>query len=228
MQIIIENLLTQAQVKDFRSKLAQAPWLDGSASAGGIAAQVKQNRQLDERSEASIELGNIIIRAISQHPSFISAALPDKIYPPKFNAYASGETYGYHVDGALMQMPGTAQTMRTDLSSTLFLSEADEYEGGELEIHTQYGLQTVKLNAGDLVLYPSTSLHQVRPVTSGERIASFFWIQSLVRDQQQRETLYELDQSVQALTRALGADHQEISRLSGIYHNLLRRWACPS
>ncbi|EGG99278.1 Iron-uptake factor PiuC [gamma proteobacterium IMCC2047] len=158
----------------------------------------------------------------------MSAALPDKIYPPKFNRYCEAQTYGAHIDGSLMQIPGTKQTLRTDLSATLFLSDPDEYDGGELSIETQYGTQTVKLPAGDMVLYPSTSLHQVSPVTRGVRMASFFWLQSMVKDAQQRQILFELDRSVQQLGVELGEAHQEVVNLSGTYHNLIRQWATPS
>ena len=225
MLITIDNVLSKDQVAEYRKLLSEANWLDGSASAGGIAGQVKNNRQLDERSEVSEKLGNHIIQTLSSHPRFISAALPKQFYPPKFNAYAEGETYGFHIDGSIMQIPGSGKTLRTDVSSTLFLSEPDEYEGGELFIRTQYGEQSVKLEAGSVVVYPSTSLHQVAPVTKGERIASFFWMQSMVRDAHQREILYELDQSVQALTQSLGPANGEVSRLSGLYHNLMRQWS---
>lgn len=225
MLITIENVLNKTQVAQYRQLLSEAEWLDGAASAGGIAGQVKKNRQLDERTEVSQQLGNHIIQTLSSHPQFISAALPKQFYPPKFNAYSEGETYGYHIDGSIMQLPHSGQAMRTDVSATLFLSEPDEYEGGELCLRTQYGEQSVKLEAGSVVVYPSTSLHQVSPVTRGERIASFFWMQSMVRDAQQRELLYELDQSVQSLTLTLGAGHEEVSRLSGLYHNLMRQWS---
>lgn len=228
MLITINNVLSKDEVRQFRDHLAKADWLDGQETAGSLARQVKKNQQLDDNQEPAISLGNHIVRALTQNPRFISAALPDRIYPPKFNSYSTSETYGAHIDSALMQVPGSHITLRTDLSATLFLTEPDEYEGGELSIETEYGAQKVKLNAGDLVLYPSTSLHQVTPVTRGTRIASFFWVQSMVRDNQQRQILYEFDGSVQSLTAELGPSHSEVVRLSGLYHNLLRQWSTPS
>lgn len=228
MLITIEKVLSSDEVRQVREHLDQADWQDGINTAGSIARNVKKNQQLDDTKEPAISLGNHILRALAQNPVFISAALPDTIYPPKFNRYSENETYGAHIDGSLMQLPGSSQTLRTDLSATLFLADPDEYEGGELSIRTQYGEQTVKLAAGDMVLYPSTSLHYVSPVKSGARVASFFWIQSMVADIQQRELLYELDQSVQRLTQELGATHQDVVKLSGVYHNLIRQWAKPS
>ena len=228
MLIILENILTADEVKQFRQHLSKAEWQSGSATAGSVAQQVKRNQQLDDHSEIAISLGNHILKKLGHNPSFISAALPDKIYPPKFNRYADNETYGAHIDSALMQLPEMNQMLRTDLSATLFLCDPDEYDGGELSIETHYGIQNVKLPSGSLVLYPSTSLHQVTPVSRGERLASFFWIQSLVSNSQQRQTLHELDQSVQALTADLGETHAQVVRLSGIYHNLVRQWAQPS
>ena len=225
MLITILNVLNEEEVKQFREYLDEAQWEDGSNTAGSIALNVKKNHQLDDTKEPAISLGAHILKVLSENPTFISAALPHKIYPPKFNKYSEDETYGAHIDGSLMQIPGTFQTMRTDLSATLFLVDSDEYEGGELTIETKYGTQTVKLNAGDMVLYPSTSLHHVSKVTKGERVASFFWIQSMVKDIQQRETLFNLDQTVQKLTTQLGSSHQEVINLSGIYHNLIRQWA---
>lgn len=228
MLITIPQVLSADEVRQFREHLDAAQWLDGLATAGSVARNVKRNQQLDDTQEPAMGLGRYILQVLAQHPTFISAALPDKIYPPKFNRYSESETYGAHVDGALMQLPSSGQTIRTDLSATLFLAEPDEYEGGELSIQTQYGAHSVKLAAGDMVLYPSTSLHQVTPVRSGARVAAFFWIQSLVRDSRRRETLYELDSSVQALTSELGAAHPEVVNLSGVYHNLIRQWASPS
>lgn len=228
MLITIPNVLSADEVIQFRKFLNQAEWQNGVNTAGSIARKVKQNQQLDDSSELVITLGNHILRVLANTPTFISAALPDRIYPPKFNRYADQGNYGAHIDGSIMQVPGTNISLRTDLSATLFLTEPDEYEGGELSIETQYGTQRVKLAAGDMVLYPSSSLHQVTPVTAGARVASFFWIQSMVRDIQQRETLYNLDQSVQQLTQELDASHPEVVKLSGIYHNLMRQWSTPS
>jgi len=228
MLITIPQVLSADEVRQFRAHLDKADWQDGGNTAGSIARNVKKNQQLDDMQEPAISLANHILRALSQSPRFISAALPDKIYPPKFNRYSEQETYGAHIDGALMQIPGSNQTLRTDLSATLFLAEPEEYEGGELTIETQYGQQTVKLAAGDMVLYPSTSLHHVSPVQQGARIAAFFWVQSMVKDSQQRELLFELDQSIQGLIVELGATHTEVVNLSGVYHNLIRQWASPT
>jgi PKHD-type hydroxylase len=228
MLITIPNVLSENEVKQFRAHLDKADWQDGANSAGTIARQVKKNQQLDDNGEPCISLGNHILSVLAQNTTFISAALPDKIYPPKFNRYSENETYGAHIDGSLMQLPGTHQTMRTDLSATVFLAEPNEYDGGELTIETKFGSQVVKLKAGDMVLYPSTSLHQVSPVTRGTRTAAFFWIQSMVSNIQQREMLFDLDKSVQSLTAELGANHPEVVKLSGLYHNLIRDWAKPS
>lgn len=225
MLITIENVLSKDEVRQFRQHLDQAAWQDGRGSAGTLARTAKQNMQLDDASEVAVSLGNHILRTLGNHPLFISAALPRKIYPPKFNRYGIGETYGIHVDSAIMQIPGTHQSLRSDLSATLFLAEPDEYEGGELEIEGEFGAQSVKLDAGDMVLYPSSSLHRVTPVTHGARVASFFWIESLVGDDGERTMLFDLDQTIQALTPGLAPDDHNLVKLTGIYHNLLRRWA---
>ncbi len=225
MLITIPNVLSKDEVSQFRKYLDEASWQNGINTAGSIAQNVKKNEQLDDTKEPALSLGVHILKVISQNQSFISAALPNKIYPPKFNRYSENETYGAHIDASLMQIPGTNQTIRTDLSATIFLTEPDEYEGGELTIETKYGTQTVKLAAGDMVLYPSTSLHHVSKVTKGTRVASFFWIQSMVKDIQEREILFNIDQSVQKLTQELGSRHQEVVNISGIYHNLIRQWA---
>lgn len=227
MLITIPNVLSKDEIRQFREYLDKGNWEDGSNTAGSIASKIKRNQQLDDTKEPGLSLGTHILKTLTQNPMFISAVLPDKIYPPKFNRYCHGESYGAHIDGSLMQIPGDNQTIRTDVSATLFLCEPDEYEGGELTITTSYGNQTIRLPAGDLVLYPSTSLHYVSKVTSGSRVASFFWIQSIVKDIQQRETLFNLDQSIQKLTSKLGTKHQEVINLSGIYHNLIRQWANP-
>lgn len=225
MLITLDQVLTKDEVAQFRRQLDAAEWQDGTATAGTLARHVKQNQQLDDGSAVARELGNHILRALGNNPAFVSAALAKKIYPPKFNRYAGGGTYGAHVDSAVMQVPGTGQDLRSDLSATLFLAEPDEYEGGELEIETGFGVQAVKLEAGDLVLYPSSSLHRVTPVTQGARVASFFWIESLVRDEGARALLYELDQAIQGLTPVAGAGNADVLALTGVYHNLLRRWA---
>ncbi len=225
MLIPIENVLSKDEVREFRARLDQAPWQDGLKTAGTLARAVKRNQQLEDGSELAVSLGNHILRKLGSHPAFISAALPDKIYPPKFNRYADGGAYGAHVDSALMQVPGTSVTVRSDLSATLFLAEPDEYDGGELEIEGPFGVQAVKLEAGDMVLYPSSSLHRVTPVTRGARIASFFWIQSLVADEGERTLLFDLDQAIQALTPTVPPEDGTLLKLTGVYHNLLRRWA---
>ncbi len=225
MLIAIESVLTPGEVQQWRSQLEAADWRDGAQTAGTLARSAKHNQQLDDGSPLAISLGNQLLRKLAAHPLFISAALPNKIYPPKFNRYADGGTYGLHVDSAVMQVPGTPIQMRSDLSATLFLSEPDAYDGGELEIEGAFGVQAVKLAAGDMVLYPSSSLHQVTPVTRGARLASFFWIESLVADEGQRTLLFDLDQAVQGLTPRTAAGDPHLLKLTGVYHNLLRRWA---
>lgn len=227
MLIAIENVLSKDEVAQFRARLDCADWQDGLKTAGTLARSAKRNLQLDDASELAISLGNHILRKLGSHPTFISAALPNRIYPPKFNRYADGGTYGAHVDSALMQVPGTSVTVRSDLSATLFLSEPEEYEGGELQIEGPFGVQAVKLEAGDMVLYPSSSLHQVTAVTKGARVASFFWIQSLIQDEPSRTLLFDLDQAIQGLTRTHPQGHPDLLKLTGVYHNLLRMWAAP-
>lgn len=225
MLITLEKVLDAQAVRQFRAQLSAAPWREGVLTAGTLARHVKRNQQLEDGSELAVRLGQHILHRLATHPQFISAALPRRIYPPKFNRYADGGTYGAHVDSAIMQLPGHGETMRTDLSATLFFAEPDEYDGGELEIEGEFGVQTVKLPAGDMVLYPSTSLHRVTPVTRGARTASFFWIESLVADEGARTLLYDLDQSIQALTGDVAPDDSRLLTLTGVYHNLLRRWA---
>ncbi len=227
MLMSIAGVLSSEELTYFRAQLAAADWQDGTRTAGTLARSVKRNLQLADGSALAVELGNHILRRLGNHPSFISAALPEKIYPPKFNCYRDGGTYGAHIDSAVMQVPGTAITVRSDLSATLFLNDPDTYDGGELEIEGPFGVQTAKLAAGDLLLYPSTSLHRVTPVTRGERLAAFFWIQSLVRNEGQRTVLYDLDQSIQSLTPELAPDDSRLLQLTGCYHNLLRMWATP-
>jgi len=224
MLIHIPVLLSKQQVAEFRERLHQTSWVDGKATVGVQGAQVKKNRQLAVDNPVARELGEIIVKALYANPVFMSAALPLRIVPPLFNAYAGGEHYGFHVDGAIRLLPNSQLSLRTDVSSTLFLSEPDEYEGGELIVQDTYGSHEVKLPAGDLILYPSTSLHQVSPVTRGERVCSFFWTQSMVRDDFQRNLLHELDCNIQSLRHQLG-DVPEVVGLTGHYHNLLRQWA---
>lgn len=227
MLITFDDVLSTEAVRQLRARLDAAPWQAGSATAAGSARAVKANQQIDPSSELALELGNVILRVLGRHPGFISAALPEKILAPRFNRYAEGGHYGTHIDAAVMRDERVGHTVRTDLSATLFLSAPDEYEGGELLIETAFGAQAVKLPAGALVLYPASSLHQVTPVTRGARVASFFWIQSLVRDGADRELLFDLDQAIQGLTPALPADDPQLRALGGVYHNLLRRWAQP-
>lgn len=225
MLIPIEGVLSKDEVKQFREHLDQAEWQDGLKTAGTLARSVKRNLQLEDGSALAVELGNRILRKLGNNPLFISAALPSRIYPPKFNRYSGGGTYGAHVDSAVMQVPGTSISVRSDLSATLFLAEPEEYEGGELQIEGPFGIQAVKLEAGDMVLYPSSSLHQVTPVTEGARIASFFWIQSMVQNDSARTVLFDLDQAIQGMTSAVAADDPRLLKLTGVYHNLLRLWA---
>jgi PKHD-type hydroxylase len=225
MLICIPEVLTKAEVAEFRSALKLANWVDGLSTAGAQAAEIKKNRQVATDCPIGAKLGAQILKALSRQPMFISAALPKTFLPPMFNAYASGETFGVHVDNAIRVVPATGERLRTDLSMTLFLSEPEEYEGGELTIETEYGAQSAKLPAGDLILYPSTSLHQVTPVTAGERVCSFFWLQSMIRDEGERTMLFDLDQTIQAISASRGAGDADAVRLTGLYHNLIRKWA---
>jgi PKHD-type hydroxylase len=225
MLIVIENLFNRGEIAALRERLLSAPWADGAATAGDRAVQVKQNLQVPMDDPVAQEVGRAILQRLGQHPQFLSAALPVTIHPPRFNLYRDGGHYGAHVDGALMRMPGEDRLLRTDLSATLFLNDPDDYEGGELTIEGQFGGQSVKLPAGDMVLYPSSSLHKVTPVTRGMRLASFFWMQSAVRDGAAREMLYDLDRSIQNLSPGHGRDDADIDRLMQVYHNLLRRWS---
>ncbi len=223
MLLHIPGVLTPDNVARYRQALAEAPWADGRATVGAQGAQVKRNEQLPPDHPLARELGQHIVQALSRHPQFISAALPHRILPPLFNRYQGGGSYGLHVDGSVMAM-GDGQRLRSDVSTTLFLCDPEDYEGGELVVMDTYGAHEVKLPAGDLILYPSTSLHKVEPVTRGARTCAFFWTQSLVRDDGQRAALYELDQTIQRLRARLG-DNDEVLQLTGHYHNLLRRWA---
>ena len=225
MLIVIPQVLDASLVTAFRTQLSEAAWTDGRETAGNLSHRVKQNLQLPAQDPTSIALGQQLVRLLSLHPLFLSAALPNLIYPPLFNCYREGGHYGTHVDGSIMPLPD-GRLLRSDLSATLFLREPDEYEGGELTIETAFGAQAVKLAAGDMVLYPSTSLHNVSPVTQGERVCAFFWVQSLVADTQQRTLLFDLDQSIQLLrSTARDEQMQAIVQLTGVYHNLLRQLA---
>ncbi|MES2184365.1 MAG: Fe2+-dependent dioxygenase [Pseudomonadota bacterium] len=223
MMFHIPAVLTGAQVADFRSRFETAEWTDGRATVGEQGAQVKHNRQLPDGHPTSLALGEAVLKALAQCPLFFSAALPLRIAPPLFNRYEGGEHYGLHVDGAVRILPGGRGHVRTDLSATLFLTEPEDYDGGELEVVDTYGTHEVKLPAGDLILYPASSLHRVLPVTRGARTASFFWLQSMVRDDRHRGLLFELDQNIQKLRARVG-DVEEVLSLTGHYHNLLRLW----
>lgn len=225
MLITIDNVLDLADVRRFRELLDAADWIDGRITAGSLATTVKHNQQLEIDSDLAVSLGNHLLRVLGSHALFLSAALPEKIVPPRFNRYADGGSFGTHVDAAIMRVERANLTLRSDLSATLFLCDPDEYDGGELLIETTFGAQPVKLPAGSLVLYPSSSLHQVTPVTRGVRTCAFFWVQSLVRDDGERALLFDLDQNLQQLRAQLPADDQRLLALHGVYHNLLRRWA---
>lgn len=228
MLLHIPAILDAAQLAQFRRALDAAQWTDGKATVGPQGAQVKRNLQLADASPLRHELGGIVLEALARNPLYHSAALPLRTLPPRFNRYAGGGHYGFHVDGSVMSVatgPGQPPTsLRTDISCTLFLCEPGEYDGGELIVNDTYGEHEVKLPAGDLIVYPASSLHRVQPVTRGARLAAFFWVQSLVRDDAQRQLLFELDASIQTLTQS-GADRDAVLRLTGVYHNLLRRWA---
>jgi PKHD-type hydroxylase len=224
MLLRVPRVLTPEQVAACRNVLDAADWVDGRVTAGHQSARVKDNSQLPEDSPAARELSQRVLKALEGNPLFFSAALPAKIFPPLFNRYSSGQSFGTHVDNAVRQVRGTAHRVRTDLSATLFLSAPEDYDGGELTVEDTYGTHNVKLPAGDLVLYPASSLHKVQPITRGERVASFFWIQSMIRDDGERTLLFDLDTAIQKL-EADAAGHASVVQLTGIYHNLLRRWA---
>ncbi|QYF92275.1 Fe2+-dependent dioxygenase [Massilia sp. PAMC28688] len=224
MMLHIPDVLTRDQVAAMRRTLDGADWSDGRATVGPQGAQVKRNRQLPEASALGAELGAVILAALQRHPLYISAALPLRTVPPLFNSYAGGEHYGAHVDGSVRSVPGSPLPLRTDLSCTLFLANPEDYDGGELVVTDTYGTHEVKLPAGDMILYPSSSVHKVEPVTRGTRVCSFFWVQSMVRDDAKRSMLHELDQTIQRLRMRIG-DADEVITLTSHYHNLLRQWA---
>lgn len=221
----IPNVLSKEQVQQFRQAMVNAEWVNGQSTTGSMSANVKNNQQLPENHPLTLQLGQIILDNLHQNSLFFSAALPLEILPPYFNRYENNETFGFHVDNAIRNIRGTQQRIRTDLSCTIFLSEPDEYEGGELVVEDTYGYHEVKLPAGDMILYPSTSVHEVTPVTQGCRIASFFWVQSMIRDDANRHMLFNLDQSIQNLRVELGDTHAEVVKLTSLYHNLIRKWA---
>ena len=221
MLLAIPDVLSKEQLASFRAALDGATWVDGRATAGHQSARAKHNVQLAEDDPLSVRLGAIVLDALDRNPLFVSAALPRRVFPPLFNRYAEGQSFGVHVDNAIRVVKGAGVRLRTDLSATLFLSDPEEYDGGELSIEGGFGLQQVKLSAGHMVLYPASSLHRVEPVARGARLASFFWIQSMVRDDADRAVLFDLDQSIQRLA----PEHPSAIALTGVYHNLLRRWA---
>ncbi|WP_111637179.1 Fe2+-dependent dioxygenase [Marinomonas shanghaiensis] len=222
MLITIPNVLSEHELQQYRLHLSSADWESGVSSAGEQSLSVKKNLQLNPDSKLAQQLGDHILQALSENTRFVSAALPLKISSPMFNRYQNGGHYGWHVDNAIRIIPGTPIRLRTDLSATVFLNDADDYVGGELCIRDTYGEHQVKLKAGDMVLYPSTSLHQVLPVTKGQRLASFLWIESMVRDHEQREILFDLDQNIQILGAQHGLDNPQVVNLSALYHRLIR------
>jgi PKHD-type hydroxylase len=224
MILHIPDVLTTEQLAQAHRLLGGADWIDGGVTAGYQAVKVKHNRQVPEDHPAARQLGAIVLGALERNPIFLSAALPAKVYPPMFNRYDPGQTFGTHIDTAIRHVPETPHRVRTDLSATLFLSPPDSYDGGELVIEDTYGAHSVKLAGGDMILYPGASLHRVRPVTRGTRLASFFWIQSMVRADGDRTLLYELDTAIQQLAGA-APDNAAVVRLTNVYHNLIRRWA---
>ncbi len=224
MLLQVPEMLTADQVAQCRKVLEAAEWVDGRITAGHQSARAKDNLQLREDLDEAKQLGDVIIGALENSPLFMSAALPLKVFPPLFNRYQNGQSFGNHVDNAIRQVTGTPHRVRTDLSATLFFSNPDEYDGGELVVEDTYGVQAVKLPAGHLILYPASSVHHVRPVTRGVRLASFFWIQSMVRDDGERTLLFDLDVAIQRLMSDM-PEHRSVVELTSLYHNLLRRWA---
>lgn len=221
--IVVPNVLSAEEVSQVRTVIDAGEWIDGNATSGHQSALAKRNRQLPEGSASAREAGKLILDALGRAEIFVAAALPHKVYPPLFNRYASGEAFGSHVDSAIRIAPGSDFRIRSDMSATLFLS--DDYDGGELVIEGPAGAQSIKAPAGDMVLYPSSSVHHVRPVTRGERVASFFWVQSMVRDDGARRILFDLDHATRAVAASQGAGDRAAIELAGVYHNLLRRWA---
>jgi PKHD-type hydroxylase len=228
MLVHIPDILSKQQVHEIRSALDASSWTDGKETVGAQGAQVKRNQQLPEASPEREELGRRVLAALAASPLYFAATLPLRTLPPRFNRYEGGGTYGLHVDGSVMSLPTVAGLptahLRSDIACTLFLSEPQDYDGGELVVSDTYGEHEVKLPAGDLIVYPANSLHRVQPVTRGARVASFFWVQSMIRDESCRRLLFDMDASIQALTRE-GAERAALLTLTGIYHNLLRRWA---
>ena len=224
MLLQIPNVLATEEVADCRRLLEASEWIDGNATAGHQSRLAKQNLQLAEGDPAALKMGDLIVSALQTNPLFVSAALPLKVFPPLFNRYEGGQNFGTHVDNAIRRSRVNGEQIRTDLSATLFFSDPDEYEGGELVVEDTYGVQSVKLPAGSMILYPASSLHHVTPVTKGTRLASFFWIQSMIRDDGCRTLLFDMDSAIQRLA-APDPLHPSVVQLTGVYHNLLRRWA---
>jgi PKHD-type hydroxylase len=224
MLLQIPKVLSPEQAAQLRARIADVPWVDGNATAGHQSAQVKHNEQLPEESPVAREAGELVAAALSRNQLFFSAALPRQVYPPLFNRYTGSMNFGNHVDGAVRVHAPTGRRLRADISATLFLTPPEEYEGGELLVEDTYGVHSVKLAAGDMVIYPSTSLHRVTPVTRGARISSFFWIESMVRDDARRALLFDMDMAIVRLSREV-AKHESLVSLTGCYHNLLRMWA---
>ncbi|HEX5966112.1 MAG TPA: Fe2+-dependent dioxygenase [Pyrinomonadaceae bacterium] len=224
MLLQVPEVLTADQVASCRKTLESAEWVDGRITAGHQSARAKNNLQLREDLDEAKQLADVVLGALEQSPLFMSAALPLKVFPPLFNRYQDGQSFGNHVDNAIRQVTGTPHRVRTDLSATLFFSNPDEYDGGELVVEDTYGVHSVKLPAGHLILYPASSVHHVRPVTRGARFASFFWIQSMVRDDGERTMLFDLDVAIQRLMDD-APEHRSVVELTSLYHNLLRRWA---
>ena len=224
MILAIPDVLSPEEVRNAREVLDQADWVDGRVTAGHQSARAKDNLQIPENHPAAQRLGDLVLAALGRSPLFLSAALPLRVFPPLFNRYSGGQSFGTHVDNAIRQVPGTPLKIRTDLSATLFFTGPDEYDGGELTVEDTYGVKSVKLEAGHLILYPATSLHHVKPVTRGTRTCSFFWIQSMIRDDGQRTLLFDLDTSIRRLNQD-HPDHPSAVQLTGVYHNLLRQWA---
>jgi PKHD-type hydroxylase len=225
MLVCVPDVLSKQEVAEFRSIMDAAAWEDGRSTAGAQSALVKKNEQLPPNGEVARALGQRIVKALTANPLFISAAIPLHIFPPLFNRYGAGHHFGIHVDNAVRGDPLTGLRIRTDMSITLFLSEPDEYDGAELIVEDHYGSHEVKLPAGHLVLYPASSLHMVTPITRGTRVASFFWLQSMIRDDRARSMIFDLDNTIQTLVQRLGRDDPETVKLTGIYHNLIRHWA---
>jgi PKHD-type hydroxylase len=225
MLICIPDVLSKTEVAQFRAAMDAAEWEDGRSTAGSQSAMVKKNEQLPPNGELSRKLGGRVIKALAANPLFVSAAIPRHIFPPLFNRYGEGQHFGVHVDNAVRGDHLTGMRIRTDLSVTLFLSEPDEYDGGELVVEDYYRSHEVKLPAGHLVLYPATSLHTVTPITRGMRVASFFWLQSMVRDAHARSMIFDLDNAIQSLVKRLSRNDAEVVKLTGLYHNLIRYWA---